>query len=99
MNLVRPEVQVELAAIIARMMAKEPERRYQTPGEVAQALAPFFKKGSTGSTDRRAELSQAQPPNAGRKSTGTSSAATQLETSPKPALAPAVNAPVAAPLP
>ena len=45
LNLARPEVPVELAALVARMMAKEPERRFQTPGEVAQALTPFFRKG------------------------------------------------------
>ena len=49
LNLVRPEVPVELAAVVAKMMAKEPRRRFQTPGEVAQALTPFFfKKGSRG---------------------------------------------------
>ncbi len=48
LNLVRPEVPVELAAVVAKMMAKEPGRRFQTPGEVAQALAPFFKTGSVG---------------------------------------------------
>jgi formylglycine-generating enzyme required for sulfatase activity len=36
-------VPVELAALVAKMMAKEPERRFQEPKEVAQALAPFFK--------------------------------------------------------
>ena len=35
----------ELAALVAKMMAKDPARRFQTPGEVAQALTPFFKKG------------------------------------------------------
>ena len=45
LNLVRPEVPVELAALVAKMMAKEPERRFQTPGEVAKALTPFFKHG------------------------------------------------------
>jgi serine/threonine protein kinase len=37
----RPEVSEELAAVLAKMTAKEPARRYQTPGEAAQALAPF----------------------------------------------------------
>jgi serine/threonine protein kinase len=44
LNLVRPEVPVELAALVAKMMAKDPARRFQTPGEVAEALTPFFKK-------------------------------------------------------
>src|SRR5436190_21696511 len=46
LNLARPEVPVEVAAIVAKMMAKEPDRRFQTPAEVASALAPFFKKAS-----------------------------------------------------
>jgi hypothetical protein len=46
LNLVRPEVPVELAAVVARMMAKDPGRRYQTPKEAAQALSPFFRKGA-----------------------------------------------------
>src|ERR1700685_1666762 len=43
LNLVRPEVPAELAAVAAKMMAKEPDRRYQTPAEVAQAIKPFLK--------------------------------------------------------
>jgi serine/threonine protein kinase/WD40 repeat protein len=43
LNLVRPEVPLELAAVVAKMMAKQPERRFQTPDQVAQALAPFTK--------------------------------------------------------
>ena len=43
LNLVRPEVPAELAALVAKMMAKEPELRFQEPKEVAQALVPFFK--------------------------------------------------------
>jgi formylglycine-generating enzyme required for sulfatase activity len=46
LNLVRPEVPTGLAALVAKMMAKDPARRFQTPGEVAHALAPFFKQGS-----------------------------------------------------
>ena len=57
LNLVRPEVPVELAAVVAKMMAKEPGRRFQTPGEVAQALAPFFKKSSESARGSSAEMS------------------------------------------
>jgi serine/threonine protein kinase len=46
LNFVRPEVPAELAAVVAKMLAKEPERRFQSPGEVAQTLVPFFKKGA-----------------------------------------------------
>jgi serine/threonine protein kinase len=37
----RPDAPPELAAVLARMMAKKPQDRFQTPGEVATALAPF----------------------------------------------------------
>ena len=37
----RPEVAPGLAGVVRRMMAKRPQDRYQTPGEVARALAPF----------------------------------------------------------
>jgi hypothetical protein len=43
----RREVPAELAAVVARMLAKDPARRYQQPVEVAQALAPFVKAGGT----------------------------------------------------
>jgi WD40 repeat protein len=36
----RPEVPARLAAVVARMMARSPQERYQTPAEVAEALAP-----------------------------------------------------------
>ena len=44
LNFIRSEVPAELAALVAKMMAKDPERRFQTPDEVAKALPPFFKK-------------------------------------------------------
>jgi formylglycine-generating enzyme required for sulfatase activity len=37
----RAEVPVALAQVVDRMMARNPEERYQTPGEVAAALEPF----------------------------------------------------------
>ncbi len=58
LNLVRPEVPWELAAVVSKMMAKEPARRYQSPSEVAQALKPFFKAGETGPVGSKAEVSQ-----------------------------------------
>jgi len=45
LNEVRGDVPAELAAIIAKMTAKDPAQRYQQPAEVAQALNPFFKQG------------------------------------------------------
>jgi WD40 repeat protein len=37
----RKDVPPELVRLLERMMAKEPAQRFQTPAEVAQALAPF----------------------------------------------------------
>jgi eukaryotic-like serine/threonine-protein kinase len=37
----RPEVPKKVAAILDKMMAKEPSQRYQTPAELFQALAPW----------------------------------------------------------
>ncbi len=48
LNFIRPEVPAKLAALVAKMMAKDPSRRFQTPGEATQALAPFFKRGNVG---------------------------------------------------
>jgi serine/threonine protein kinase len=59
LNLKRPEVPVELAALAAKMMAKEPERRFQEPKEVAQALTPFFKKGGVATAGSKPDFSQA----------------------------------------
>jgi hypothetical protein len=39
----RPDVPAALAGLVGTMMAKEPARRFQTPGELARALSPFLK--------------------------------------------------------
>ena len=46
LNQVRSDVPAALAALVAKMMAKDPSQRFQTPGEVAQALTPYFKEDS-----------------------------------------------------
>jgi serine/threonine protein kinase/putative intracellular protease/amidase len=43
----RADVPIELIAVVARMMEKDPALRYQTPADVATALAPFAKSHST----------------------------------------------------
>jgi serine/threonine protein kinase len=40
-NLKRPEVPIELAAVVSKMMAKDISKRFQVPAEVAVALQPF----------------------------------------------------------
>ena len=84
LNLVRPEVPVELAAVVAKMMAKEPGRRFQTPGEVAQALTPFFKKGNAASMGPKSEVSQAGQPEAKQATAGAVSVPAQSGTSMPP---------------
>jgi serine/threonine protein kinase len=41
---VRPEVPEKIAKIVAKMLAKDPKHRYQSPGEVADALEPFTRE-------------------------------------------------------
>jgi formylglycine-generating enzyme required for sulfatase activity/tRNA A-37 threonylcarbamoyl transferase component Bud32 len=41
----RPDVPADLWAVVARLLAKDPARRYQTPAELAQVLTPFCKRG------------------------------------------------------
>ena len=65
LNLIRPEVSEQLAAVVAKMLAKEPECRYQTPADVAQALVPFFKKArSDEKTATQPRSNDSTPPSA-----------------------------------
>jgi serine/threonine protein kinase len=77
LSLVRPEVPAELAALVARMMAKHPARRFQTPGEVARALTPFFKAGNAAFKEPRTDISGGHPPDPARPVPGPVSARTQ----------------------
>ncbi|MFO0960408.1 MAG: protein kinase, partial [Isosphaeraceae bacterium] len=48
LHLIRPDVPASLAALVAKMMAKDPSLRFQEPEELARALEPFFKKTASG---------------------------------------------------
>ena len=73
LNLIRPEVPAELAALVSKMMAKEPRRRFQTPAEISQALTPYFKKGSIAPTSPRADASPPAPTSPVRPDSGSPS--------------------------
>jgi uncharacterized protein (TIGR03067 family) len=45
LNEVRDDVPAELAAVVARMMAKDPAARYQNASAIVPALAPYVKAG------------------------------------------------------
>ena len=90
LNLVRPEVPSELASLVAKMMAKEPKRRFQTPGEVAQALTRFFKPVTNTGTGSSPEISHVgQAPLAPIRD----QSAVSQPASPRPAPAPRPAAP------
>jgi serine/threonine protein kinase len=61
LNLIRPEAPVELAALVAKMMAKEAAERFQIPSEVAQALTPFFKPAAPQPSRSSAEVARINP--------------------------------------
>jgi serine/threonine protein kinase len=46
-NLLRPEIPGELAGVLSKMLAKQPDRRFAAPKIVANELMPFRKKKKT----------------------------------------------------
>lgn len=50
---VRPEVPSEVAAIVLKLMERDPAQRFQTPREVARAVAPFCRDVSTTAWSKR----------------------------------------------
>ncbi|TWT38708.1 serine/threonine-protein kinase [Blastopirellula retiformator] len=47
----RPDLPLEVAQIVERMMAKDPAQRFQTPAELVEALRPFGRPDSQASKD------------------------------------------------
>src|SRR5262249_55691202 len=76
LNLARPEVPVEVAAIVAKMMAKEPGRRFQEPKEGTQAPKPFFT-GGRGSAGSKPGIPPRGPAVAGQRAASTGARSTQ----------------------
>ncbi|MBV9125729.1 MAG: serine/threonine protein kinase, partial [Planctomycetes bacterium] len=69
----RPDVPEELAAVIHRMIAKEADKRYQNPAELADALAPWTQEPIPPPSDD--EMPQLSPAARGDLSSGTLRAA------------------------
>jgi serine/threonine protein kinase len=75
----RPEVPADLAALLQKMLAKEPRDRFQTPGEVAAALEPFTQTPIEPPSER--EMPQLSPAATGQSPTTQSAASVpSLET-------------------
>jgi eukaryotic-like serine/threonine-protein kinase len=68
----RPEVPEALAQVLDKMLAKEPQRRHQTPAELAEALAPFTQTPPAPPTVEELPLPSLAP--AGRPSSQISTA-------------------------
>ena len=49
---VRADIPEEVVDVITRMMAKDPSERFQTPAEIADALAPFVDPYRTTPTEK-----------------------------------------------
>jgi hypothetical protein len=65
----RGDVPPEVAAILARMMAKAPAERFATPGDVAHALAPFCRPATAGgASEAEAPVAVEMTPAASRPS-------------------------------
>ncbi|MFL5342794.1 MAG: serine/threonine-protein kinase [Gemmataceae bacterium] len=58
-ELLRPDVPREVAAILRKLLAKKPEDRYQTPAELAVSLEPYSLE--TASATRRSGLHRPLP--------------------------------------
>jgi tetratricopeptide (TPR) repeat protein len=68
----RPEVPEGLAAVLAKMTAKEPSRRYQTMAELAEALAPWTQTPISPPSEAELPRYGAALRNAGLSGTGLS---------------------------
>jgi eukaryotic-like serine/threonine-protein kinase len=57
----RPDIPIELQAIIERCLAKDPQKRFQSIAELAEGLAPFASPSATPSIIRISGMLRATP--------------------------------------
>jgi hypothetical protein len=94
----RPEVPEALAAVLDRMLAKQPDQRFATPAEVAAALEPLARDSNLRGLIERAEQVAPSADPLAVPSTGTMPLASSAVVGTQPAVtAPALPAPSAAP--
>jgi serine/threonine protein kinase len=66
LSILRPEVPDELAGLVAKMMAKDPARRFSTPKAAGEALVPFFKQGAKPAATSLSIAQGGRPPMMGK---------------------------------
>jgi serine/threonine protein kinase len=66
LDVVCPDVPNELGTLVARMMAQDPARRFQTPGELVQAISPFCRNGNAFFRGSKAKASKDDTANSSR---------------------------------
>jgi WD40 repeat protein/serine/threonine protein kinase/uncharacterized membrane protein len=93
----RPDVPPELAAIVTKMLAREPNSRYSTPSEVAQSLQPFAQvnrvsqllvETSSGTQETAAPRSSSTEKHLSNSITGTQEGKTPFQAGQEPTLPP-----------
>ncbi|QDU75314.1 Serine/threonine-protein kinase PknB [Bremerella volcania] len=47
LTMIREDIPADVTAVVEKMLAKNPEERFQTPAEVAEALLPFIDGGNS----------------------------------------------------
>jgi serine/threonine protein kinase len=62
LSTVRPDAPADLECVVSRMLERNPEHRFQTPGELAVALSPWCMKDEPSSSPLSAPLAVPQAP-------------------------------------
>jgi serine/threonine protein kinase len=89
-----PDVALELDELVAKMLAHDPAKRYQTPAEVASALAPFaYRRPLSGLSLQKAAEAAAKAAGAQTPATRSAPATAAPKAAEQAPVEPAVSAP------